>query len=135
MQPTTASAVCEGFADASHCNSCARAPARADVYRGTDRRQGKLPRVRVFIGRVIFGGNSEVHPVGPKGFDGMLGALFPIAAAQIVGRAVPVAAPADALRMSRAYGYPSYHARDPLTGRLFANSEGIYGCGAGFAEV
>jgi hypothetical protein len=58
---------------------------------------------------VIFGGISEVHPVRPKGFDGMLGALFAIAAAQIIGRAVPIAAPADALRMCGVYGYPSCH--------------------------
>lgn len=61
--------------------------------------------------RLLLGWQNELHPVRPKGFDGMLSALFPIPAAQIVGRAIKIAAPADALGMGGPFRYPSGHER------------------------
>ena len=45
---------------------------------------------------------NELEPVGPEDLHWMLAALLSIAAAQIVGCTVPIAAPADALGMGGA---------------------------------
>lgn len=65
-------------------------------------------RISSFI-RILPGGQNELHPVRPKGFDRMLSALFAVAAAQVVGRAVAIATPADALGMCGPFRYPSDH--------------------------
>ena len=74
-----------------------------------ERTGGNLRDSRLSIRRLLRGRKTELRPVRPKSFAGMLRAFFAVAAAQIVGRAVPVAAPADALRMCGVNWYPSCH--------------------------
>src|SRR5215472_18781254 len=61
------------------------------------------------VHRILPGWQNELRPVRPKGLDRMLSALFAVAAAQIVGRAVTIAAPAYALGMRGPFRYASDH--------------------------
>lgn len=56
---------------------------------------------------------NELHPVPPEGLDGMLSTLLPIAAAHVLGRAIQLAAPADALGVCGVCWYPPGHSGKP----------------------
>lgn len=68
-----------------------------------------LARILFRSGGILPRGENEFHPVPPEGLDGMLSSLFTVAAAQVVGRAIELAAPADALGMCRSCRYPPGH--------------------------
>ncbi len=66
-------------------------------------------------GRIGFGagggGRGPLQPVGTEDFDGVLGAHGAVAAIEVVGRAILVAAPADALGipgMQGDFGHRAY---------------------------